>query len=596
SAIGMIVIGWMIHESEAEKWEFQKGSSDEAYTSFVEKWKRFEKLPVPKIQSMEASIDLFPASNRFSAIGSHVLKNTGSSPIDTFMIRTGFDEQSTFELDRNFSILEKNEFMKCYLLKLEETLQVNDQIQLSFQIKNNPNSILQRNSIVLKNGTFMKHDIFPRFGYSFSEEFPDPNSKLSYLSHYQGLDADLIDLSLRVTTEADQLVLAPGNLVKREIIDNRAYFVYETENPIKFSFGINSGKYQTSHFFESDTEISIYSHHTTNTDLMKNSIGNTLSFMDTFGSYQYDQVRLIEFPDSEGSYSTAYANNLPMSEVRFITNPASKNDQINLSYYVPAHELIHHWWGATLLPARAKGATMLTESITEYLSLLVYKKQYGNSGAENFLRMQHNRYWAGHNNASAIEPALYLVEPSEQYISYGKGAIMMNCLSYLLGEKQFIEILSSFFHQYKTKSPPYPTSVDFLMHLERSIPDSIKSFTKGLFTDVSWYDYKVQDSHTRKVAGKRYQVQATINAEKWALDKNDTSKTPHKLQQNDWLQIGFLNDADSLVATKWILIQKQSTRIAFFLDEKPNTVILDPHYLSLIKNREKNSMTVVYDH
>src|SRR6056297_3028423 len=111
-----------------------------------------------------------------------------------------------------------------------------------------------------------------------------------------------------------------------------------------------------------------------------------------FGCYPYNQIRIIEFPHTEESFSaTLKSNNIPASEVLF---------------YVVAHELTHEWFGNQVMPADAEGANMLTESITEYITLSIYTEHFGEAAAKRFLNAQYRRYNRGRKKENGKEPPL----------------------------------------------------------------------------------------------------------------------------------------------------------------------------------------------
>ena len=89
---------------------------------------------------------------------------------------------------------------------------------------------------------------------------------------------------------------------------------------------------------------------------------------------------------------------------------------------VQAHELTHQWWGNQVVPADALGAKMLTESIAEYISLRIYERYFGQEKALHFLSLQRKRYLEGRTTETGKENPLYLVQPEQEYIAYGKGA------------------------------------------------------------------------------------------------------------------------------------------------------------------------------
>ena len=586
----MVVTGFVIYKGEKEKLDFSKNSLNDSLKLFKEKFGYLESTPSLKIRSLEATIDLYPEEQRFEASGSYQIENPWDTPIHLLLVKTGFDEETDFELDVAYEEIDTEPFLKFHLIKLKKALRKGENITMNFTIKSIPNSLFQRNSNVLENGTFLKHDIFPRLGYRFSDQMSLPLDSVSRLYHYQGIDADLIDLSLTIGTAAGQIALAPGRLTKQWREDDRNYYVYKTERPVKFSFGINSGQYNHSADTICGKVLEVYSHHTSNLSTLYSSVRSTFTFLNNyFEAYKFPNLRIIEFPDSEGSYSTAFANNLPMSEIRFVSNPDPSRKKINLSFYVPSHELIHHWWGSTLIPARAKGATMLTESVTEYLTLHVYESYYGEHAAEDFLRRQHQRYWNGHNKATKKESPLYLVETSQQFVSYGKGTVVFNGLSHLIGKVAFNKILAGFLEEYQTDRPPYPTSIDFIDYLKESTADSIHTFIENQFQSVSYFDNKIESTALHQKENGSFQVSIKIRSKKWLLDPTDPSRQPLRGTLNDWLQIGCYNDADELVSTEWIHLDSATMNVSIELNEKVKKIALDPNLLLLEKNREDNA-------
>ncbi len=578
----MVGSGRLIWQGEKAINPFSGSVGNSYLKTFKRNFEVYSELPTPKIRSTVAEIELYPETQNFEAEGSYQLENPHQVEMDTFMMRLGFDELSSFDLSVPFEIVEADSLMKCYVIKLHQPIPPNGQFELSFHIQNQENTLFERNSGVLKNGTFLKNDIFPRFGYTYDRQLPHPDHVINHSTHYQGPDADLTDLNITIGTAETQYALAPGELINHWKVGNRNYFQYQTTQPMKFSFGINSGIYKIDKSQIEDSFVEIYAHHTTNLQSIRAALASTMAYQsDHFTPYQYDQIRVIEFPDSEGTYATAFANNIPASEIRFVTNTDPTGLKTDLSFYVPAHELIHHWWGSTLIPARAQGATMLTESITEYLSLKVYEKHFGKKPAHQFLTLQHRRYWNGHKHENSIEPPLYLVAPEQQYISYGKGAIVMNGLSQLMGEASFNKFLSTFMHSYERGIPPYPTSVDFMKALQDWLPDSTQSFVLDQFKTVSYLEFE-----DLTISGFT-EGKATISGriKKFELPQNDPGKTPVERPLDEWIQIGLFDANDQVISVQWVHLIKEVLDFHLTSEVEPARIEIDPNYLILIKNR-----------
>ena len=457
----IIFFGFIIYEEEQQV-KLKVKNQDQQLALFKEQFEPFRGLPLPKIYSLTAKIELYPEAQRFECTGKYELINHTKEIIDTLLFKTGFDEITQFEFDREFEILMEDQNMKVYLIKFREGLAPADTLSLGYSIQSQSNTMFEQNNNVLSNGTFLKADIFPRIGYDFDTSLPDPTDSLVRATHYQAIDSDKVFLDLTIGTAPDQIALAPGNLIREWKSKDRSYFQYQTEQPVKFSFGINSGKFLTQTFHHSERSIVIYYLHSQMIPSIVSGVQAAIAFNEKyFSAYPYKVTRVIEFPLSEGTYATAFANNLIVSELRFLSQQSNNEKKVDIAFYVAAHEMTHHWWGNQLLPARAKGATMLTESITEYLMLRLLEEYKGTEVSNAFYKLQRERYLTGIRNNTREEPPLILAAPEEQYITYGKGAITLYDLSEQIGVKQFNHLLILFFDRYSGASP-YPTTVDFM--------------------------------------------------------------------------------------------------------------------------------------
>ncbi|MEM7514672.1 MAG: hypothetical protein AAF388_27330, partial [Bacteroidota bacterium] len=226
--------------------------------------------------------------------------------------------------------------------------------------------------------------------------------------------------------------------------------------------------------------------------------------------------------------------------------------------------------------------------ITEYLSLKTYESRFGEERARDFLRLQHKRYWRGHNNESGMEPPLYLVESPQQYVSYGKGTVVLHALSRIVGEEAFNQSLADFYHANKDSHPPYPTTLDFIHHLEMTLPDSLNDYIHDQFMAVSYFENEITEVRISS-SDENYELEVKIQALKWELDPRDSEKEPQALKLNDWMEIGFYGEQDQLLDTRWVKISSENSLLPFQLREEVARVQLDPHLMLLEKERDDNS-------
>ena len=585
-----VVLGFKIHQAEQQvKWATV--SSDDQKNmlkNFKKEFVRYQEIEQPRITSMKLQLDIFPETNSFDSEGSYVLVNKSRKTIDTLLVKTGFDEKTQIKLKNFARVIAEDTLMKFQVLKLNRSLSPGDSTHLNFKVQNAKNSLFERNSNVLQNGTFLLNDLFPRLGYSFDEEQKHPNDSIALMNNYGAIDSDLIDFEATVSTSKDQIALAPGYPVKEWEENGRRYFQYKTNSKIKYILGINSGRFDVKKENHEGVELEIYHHpgHTYNLDEMMGGLKAAIDYnTEYFSPYQHQQVRIIEFPDSEGSYATTMANSIPMSEIRFIANTNTADEKVDLAFYVAVHELTHQWWGNQLTGAAALGSRMLSESITEYLTLNIYRKRYGDEVALQFLKKQRERYLKGRASELEKEPPLSLAA-EQQYIFYGKGAMAFNSMAHYLGEQELNQTLKRFLEDYRLRAgPPYPTSLELVERLKLATPDSLQYVIEDLFETVTFYDNKIEKAEVELLENGKYKLEIDISVRKY-LDANKKVGLP----LSAYIELGIFDASHKLIKIESTKISKERNRLEFITDGEPGKVILDPNFLMIDKNIENNEI------
>jgi ABC-2 type transport system permease protein len=578
----LLAFGFGIYKAEHS--ENVVNPDKDALKHFEAQFSQYKNLQQPRITSIQMTLDLYPEKNSFAAFGNYSLVNKTNKPINTLLVKTGFDEHTTYVLNIENTLIASDSLMKFFVHKLQTPLLPNDTLLLNFKIKNTPNTLFQRNSSVLDNGAFLKQDILPRFGYFIQNEKKNPNDSTALNNHYQALDSDLIGFEAIVSTSENQTAIATGFLQKQWQENGRNYFHYKADKPIKMGMAFNSGKYKIRKDQWKNIPIEIYYHytHSYNVENMINGLKATLDYNSKyFSPYQHKEIKIIEFPLTEGSFATTFCNAILTSEVRFGVNGKS-DDKIDLSFYVSAHEMTHHWFGNQILPKDVLGAVMLTESITEYITLKIYEKQFGKERALRFLKLQRLRYLQGRTKETKDESPLNLVKAEQDYISYGKGAMAFNTLSHYLGEKKMNEILKSFVEDYPAASYSYPTSSDLLERLKLSTPDDLQYLITDMFESIVFYDSKINSASVQK-SDKSYKVSLDFTVNKF-LDQT----TEEPLPLNDLMEIGFFDHKGVLIEIKQARLNQVKNKMTFNLKEKPTKIRIDPNLLTIDKDLENN--------
>lgn len=578
-----------IYMQESKSVLLQKKEQKKSFESFKAKYKKYEDIIQPRITTIKLAVDIYPEMNDFNVEGTYTLVNKSATKIDTLLVKKGFDEITHFDLNKKHAVISEDSYMQFSVLKLQKALLPNDSVEMSFSVKNKQNTLFERNSNVLNNGTFLGSDILPRLGYSFTTVKKHPLDSNATINSYAAIDADYIDFEATISTSTDQIAIAPGYLQREWVKNDRRYFEYKLDQEIKYVLNFNSGKFEILRDKWNDVELSIYYHkgHEYNLTKMMDGLKGALEYNSLhLGPYQHRNARIIEFPQTEGSYATTMANSIPTSEIRFIANTDDSENKVDQSFYVAAHELTHQWWGGQLTPADASGAVMLSESITEYFSLRIYEQQYGEEKALKFLKLQRQRYLKGRTKEQGVEPPLTLVNPEQSYLSYGKGSMMINALSHYLGEKKLNQVLKDFLQDYKFKEAPYATSLDLVKRIKTATPDSLQYVVNNMFEEVVFHENSVTDAKLTRLENGNYAIDFSLIVKKSMVE--DGKKIA--LEPSDYLQIGVYDENEKQLQLQWYKISKVENNFTITLNKKPSKIVVDPNLLLIDKNIEDNTI------
>jgi aminopeptidase N len=281
---------------------------------------------------------------------------------------------------------------------------------------------------------------------------------------------------------------------------------------------------------------------------------------------------------------------MPYSEgFGFITNLEDEEGN-NVIDAVIAHEIGHQWWAHQEVAANMQGGTMLTESFSEYSSLMVMKNDLKDDmRMVDFLKYDYQRYLGGRSRESQKEVPLYKVE-NQGYIHYGKGSIVLYSLQDYIGEDKVNLALRNFLNDYKYKDPPYPRSLDFLAHLDSVVPDSMKYLIDDYFKKITLHDYRLKEATMTEENGQ-YAVKVNFEARKYYADTLG-NESPAEL--HEWVDVGVFADDErkDLITYKRIYVDKEQMEYTIYTDRKPVKAAIDPRRVVIERVIDDNIKTI----
>ena len=630
--VGFFTMGYAIYQgTNANNDRYSSKEREEMRVNWEKTYKKYENYEQPRIVSVKTNVDLFVKKRDFEAAGEYIMVNKTKTAIDSIFLNHN-DYPSTFKFNRENTLVLEDTINHFDIYKLKQPMMPGDSMVLNFTIKNKPNTLFVSNSPIIENGTFINNmELYPNLGYNGGELTDDktrekydlpPNKLKPYPSDstalgntYLAKDSDWIDFETTVSTSEDQIAIAPGYLQKEWVEDGRRYFHYKMDSKILNFYSFNSAKYKVKKDKWKDVELEIYYHegHEYNLESMMDGMKASLEYnTENFSPYQHKQLRIIEFP--AGGYAQSFPNTIAFSgDAGFISNlEDSEEGDLNNMFAITVHEIAHQWWAHQVIGADVLGATMLSESLSEYVSLKVLEKELGKPQMRKFLKKSLDDYLLRRTFERKREKPL-MYNDGQGYIRYQKGSLVFYALSDYIGEDVLNNALKKYVEKVKFQDAPYTTSIDMVNHIKAVTPDSLQYVIKDMFETITVYDNRIKNVESTELENGKYKVDIEFDVSKYRNDEKgkqlfsetgrdsisylaEGNKKPIlSLQLEDYIDIGVFteHEVDGKMKEKQLYLKKHkitaiNNKVSIIVDEKPNEVGVDPYNKLIDRNSGDN--------
>jgi len=585
---------------------------------YEKKYRQYLRLPQPRVTDVYADVDIHPESRSVAIRGTYTLENRTGAPVDRLHLYLNPDVIVRSLEPEGGKPETVDEDLGYRIFRLDPPLAPGAILHVSYDLAVENRGFVNngsRNEIVYNGTFFNSFDFFPHVGYVRNVELDDPNERrrrdLPPVQRFPKIDdvaargdnylsgeADWIHFATTVSTSPDQMAIAPGYL-KREWMENgRRYFRYEMDSPIFDFFAYLSARYAVKRDRWNDVAIEIDYHadHAYNVDRMIAAVKASLEYFTTqFGPYQHKQVRIVEFP-RYARFAQSFPNTIPFSEsIGFIARLDDRPDAIDYVSYVTAHEVAHQWWAHQVMGGNVQGATLMSETMSQYSALMVMEHMAGRDKMRRFLKYELDRYLSGRGGERIEELPIYLVE-NQPYIHYRKGSLVMYALKDYVGEEPLNRALAEYVRAVAFQKPPYTYSLEFLDYIKRSVPPDRLAILDDLFRNITLYENKATQATWSKREDGKYVVRIEVAAAKFRADgKGRETSAP----LDDWIDIGVFGPRDPkgpsegrLLALEKRRVDGSGTTFEMVVDEEPKKAGIDPFNKLIDRNPDDNIVSV----
>ncbi len=597
----------------------------------VEYEKRYrvnEALAQPRIVNVDLALALYPAEHRYEMRGELELENRSDEAIPSVWV--GFNPAAEIvdatlagrradEIDSEFNV---------YRFDFEPALAPGARLALDWEThrenrgfkhaRNAQPALAGGSATVIGNGSFVYGgDGAPYIGFARSQMITDRNLRRKYdlepidrapdlddrdaaRNSYLSADSDWVGFRARVSTDEDQIAVAPGYLEREWVENGRRHFEYVMDAPMQNMSAFLSARYAVRSETVDGVELSVYHHpeHDWNVDHMMETMKKSLDYFgENFSPYQYRQMRILEFPAFLGNFAQSFPNTIQWSEgLGFIARLDDPGD-IDYVFYVGAHEMAHQWWGHQVSSANVQGGTVLVETLAQYSALMVMEREYGPHVMRRFLAFELDNYLSARGSESREELPLVRVE-NQGYIHYRKGSIVMYALKDVLGEDDVNRALANLIDETAYQYDPYPRSVDLVRHLKAVAENEDEiALIDDLFERIVLWDLAVEEARTTDNGDGTWTVSMTVEAAKLEADGRGR-ETAVGLDMPIDIGVfarrpsdGGFGAADVIQLDKQRVVSGTNT-FEFVVDRRPAAVGVDPYHKLIDRQTDDNVVSI----
>jgi ABC-2 type transport system permease protein len=613
AAIAFVGIGgWIFYNTNILNEYLTPNEQLQRRADYEKAYGRYDNAPAPSYDSINMAIDIFPEERRMESRGSAILGNHKQAPISEFVVSVTPVLQVNQLKVENTTPAQSDPAHGFYLFRLNAPLPPGATVKMTWNMtrRNEGFVAADPDNDLVANGTYLDTlGVMPIPGYDSGRRITDNASRRKYGlppaprtpklgdSAYAdrlgyGVDSRTA-FEVILSTNADQIAVAPGVLQKEWRQEGRRYFHYKAENPILPNLSFCSARYAIARDRWKDVALEIYydPKHPFNIAAMMETAKRGLEMYSTeFAPYQYSYFRILEFPSyRSGGKGKFHSGTVPLSEeVGFVNDLRTVE---NADYGV-LHELAHMWWGERITGAQMQGRWMLTENMADYSTLMLFKKYYSPVLANRILRGMLESYLKRRSSEDEAEvPVMYTERHG--YLR-AKGPHALYALQDIIGKEKIHQALRNFLRDYSFQTSPCPTSRDLVDALRAEAGPEYQQLITDLFERIVLYDLRVDAASAREIGGG-YEVTIEVAAKQFAADGHGR-ETEEPL--DSWFDIAlFAQTGEPLEGVKPLYIAKHRLHsgkqvLTVRTSERPGIAAIDPFQKRIERSAENNSRKI----
>ena len=555
---------------------------------------KYEGAPQPVRVHTDLRVDLQPELSSATMRGSYRLVNRSDTPIDSVHLEPASYGKTRVTFDRPARLVMADDRLGHHIYALGEPLQPGDSLTLGFDIelarRGFGNSGLRGNGAgqaILDNGTYLTGSVLPTIGYSQLRELWSAEDRRKHGLQRQVTLPPPGDIDPGVTaghpatfnaiisTDADQVAVAPGELRRAWTDGGRRLFHYASDVPIHGMDVFFSADYTVHRERWKHVDIQVFLHpgHTRHLERLLRGVRASLDYYsEQFGLYPYSFLQVVEQPGNFFGMGVDGSGVITGGEGFFLLDP--QGDGFDAMFEVLAHEIGHQWWAIQLRPAFAEGGGVISEGLAWYSAMQLVKHVKGREALRQFMAfMRQPNPWP------PIRTGRPLLRAMDPWANYRKAPYAMHALSEYIGEEKVNGALRTLVEK---KASSLATTMDMYRELQTVTPDSLQPLLRDLFEVNTFWNFDTKRVTAVQIGAGTWRVTLEVEALKVGAD---SAGKEDQLPIIEWIEIGVFAEAGPGERLgKPLYVQKHRIHsgvqsITVLVSERPARAGIDPYNL-----------------
>ncbi|MEM8969220.1 MAG: hypothetical protein AAGE93_22575, partial [Bacteroidota bacterium] len=453
--------------------------------AYEKQYKYLETRPQPKYAEVDLELGLFPSERRASYSANIVLvKEPGMDTI--FLNWKDFVSVSHLTLNgQELKLVKEDEEQNLTAYLIPKADRADSLLQLSLEAEKQYVGFTQSDAqadLTYQGSYASVQDFLPVIGYDSEKELVENRKRdeqelkrltsrmaptddpVAKTQDAYAPDAGLVSGSITISTEADQIPFAAGELVKTEERDGRTIASHKIEKPAVFNWHLGSSTYSVVNGEAQGVSYAMLHKpfHTFNIELYQDAINQGIAFMQAhFGAEAVaDKLQLVEIHRWQDPAYT-FANTIVLSEKEGWVAETDGLQEKAYIYQTVGSGLASLWVQQQLRIADVQGANMLTKALPEAIGLQFVEETFGEEAVQLLIEKKMDKYAKDRNNEPNAEPALLYADGAE-YLEQNKGAVALYQLSTKIGRGTFIQSLTNWTLRKKDEYATFKSIYDYL--------------------------------------------------------------------------------------------------------------------------------------